>query len=146
MPRGVAPLDPQTPLGQLRVIVGDTNTTPLDEPEYGFADYAVFSDEALEAALNAAAGSLYRAAGNLFSVLAVEYMQLGKSIKTDDLALNTLSRGKDILEVARSFWEQADTADAAADDSFLAIVPFAGRAPQHSCVRPEGTPHALRCL
>jgi hypothetical protein len=144
MPRGVAPLDPLSPIGKLRVLVGDTQTSPLEEPEFGFADYAVFDDDALEAALSAADGNQYRAAGNLLAVMAAEYMQLGKSVRTDDLSIDTRSRGKDLFEVARSFWDQAVAVDATAGDSFLAIVPFAGRAPQHPYIRPEATPHYSR--
>jgi hypothetical protein len=138
MNKGKAPLDPNTLLGQLRVFVGDVQSSPLEPAEEGWGSYAVFGDESLLGALAAAGDNLNRAAGNLFATLAVEYMQLGKSVRTDDLAIDTRGRGKDLLEVARSFWEQAALSDAATGGDIFTVVGPAGRAAP--VVRPEATP------
>lgn len=137
---GIVPLDPNTPVGALRLIVGDTASTPLDPPVADQGSYAIWSDDALSAALSAAGDNAYRAAGALYLALASEYIQQGRSVKTDDLAIDTRTRGTDLLKVAQSFLAQADADDAAGASDFFQIVPFGGR-PGRQRVRPEATPY-----
>lgn len=106
-------------------------------------DEVAFSDEALSVAIVNAGDNLYRAAGMAVQSLAIEYAAAGRSIKTDDLMLDTRGRGKDLLEVAESFFAQARTEDAAGGDEFFAVVPNRGCG--YSCARPEGTPRPLAC-
>ncbi len=91
-------------------------------------DSNVFEDDDLIAAIDAAGDSILRAAGIAFKTLAAEYVLIGKSVKTDDLAINTLSRGKDLLEVASSFFADARETDSRSSDSFFAVVPLPLRA------------------
>ncbi|WP_217181639.1 hypothetical protein [Streptomyces sp. AC495_CC817] len=142
---GANPIDASTPVGVLRLTVGDTESQPLEPPVSGLADYAVWSDDALSVALMNAAGNNLRAAGNLYRQLAAVYAQTGRSIKTDDLQLNTLSRGDSLLKVAQSFLDEAQANENATANDFFQIVPFAGRAGRQRCVRPEGTPMPLTC-
>ena len=135
---GAYPIVASAPAGQLRYEIGDTSATPLNPPQPGLADYAVFSDVALEVALATSGGSVLRAAGHLCQTLAIEYAQSGKSIKTDDLAIDTRDRGKTLLDVARSFFSEADAAEGAAAVDFFAVAPFAGRT--SSAIRVEGSP------
>ncbi|MDL5351212.1 hypothetical protein [Microbacterium sp. zg-YB36] len=135
--KGAYPLDPLSPVGQLRSAVGDTASTPLEPDEPGFASYAVWSDVALEAALNLAGGSVYRAAGDLYTALAAQYAQVGLDITTDDLRLNTSKRGSDFLLIAKNFYARADELEGGSD--FFQIVPFGGRAGR-TFSRPEATP------
>lgn len=138
---GAQPLDANTAVGQLRATLGDTSFIDLDPVVAGQADYAVFSDVVLEAALLQAADSIPRAAGNLVLSLALEYGTKGRSIKTDDLSLDTKGRGADLLAVAKAFFGEADAADLAGAADYFKIVPFAGRAGCGSCVVvPEATP------
>lgn len=139
---GVAPLDPNTPVGQLRALVGDTQYVPLVPPVTGQGDYNVWSDHSLAAVLATQGGSALRAAGSLYLQLAAEYAQSGRSVKTDDLAINTLGRGDTLLKVAQSFFDDATAGDNAAANDFFQIVPFAGRAGRRQ-VRPEATPWPL---
>lgn len=150
MNRGVSPIDTTgwvgatgiaSQVGQLRTLVGDTSSIPLEPDEPGFADYATWGDDALAAALAAQSGSQLRAAGTLYLQLAGEYALQGRSIKTDDLTLDTKGRGNDLRLIAQSFFEQADAADGAAVNDFFQIVPFAGRAGRAPRVRPEATPY-----
>jgi hypothetical protein len=133
---GVSPLDPATPVGQLRSLVGDTEATPLDPPIDGEGSYAIWSDVALEAALGLAGDSVYRAASNLYFTLAAEYAQSGRSIKTDDLSIDTKGRAGSLIEIARSWASAANQADAA--DDFFEIVPFTSTSTDW--LRPEGAP------
>ena len=99
----------------------------------------VFTDADLTTAISTSGGtSALRAAGVAFQSLAAEYAILGRSVKTDDLAIDTRARGKDLLEVAKSFFTEANAADARGADSFVAIVPVRG-AGKPATVRPEGT-------
>lgn len=143
---GVAPLDPSTPVGQLRSLVGDTQYVELAPPAAGQGDYNVWSDATLLAILTLHAGNALRAAGNLYLQLAAEYAQTARSIKTDDLAINTIGRGDTLLKVAQSFLDEAVAGEnAAASDSFQ-IISFGGRRGRGRCFcRPEGTPRPLDC-
>ncbi|ALJ19496.1 hypothetical protein [Microbacterium sp. No. 7] len=134
---GTYPIDTGTPVGQLRYLVGDTAATNIDAVA-GVADYAIWSDDALIAALAISGDNQNRAAGSLYTLLASQYVQLGRSIKTDDLAIDTRHRGKDMLEIARSFYAQADAADGDAAAEFFDIVPLGGYAQPR--VRSQGSP------
>lgn len=139
---GVYPLDPATPVGQLRALVGDTSSIPLDPPVAGQASYAVWSDVALEAALALADDSVYAAGANLYLALAAQYAPLGRSIKTDDLALDTKGTAGDLISIAKE-WRAQNALDAAGGDSF-AIVPWGGRAGRRCAQnRVEGSPYPL---
>lgn len=127
---GVTPIDPATPIGGLRTLVGDTASTELDPPVAGQANYGTWSDADLLVALNTYKDSPLRAAGLLYRQLAAQYAQSGRSIKTDDLSIDTRSRGSDLFKTAQSFFDDADKADKAAASDFFQIVPFAGRKPR----------------
>lgn len=132
---GLAPLDPESAIGQLRVEVGDIAYGALTPEIAGQGNYAVWSDNDLAAALTRAKGSVPRAAGNLVRSLAIQYSAEGKSIKTDDLAIDVRGRGADLLAVAKAFLSEADAADVSSGNDFFAVVPFTpaldGRQPSH---------------
>lgn len=109
-------------------------------------DENVFSDEALQAAIDASGDNVLRAAGIAFQGLAAEYAQIGRSTKTDDLAIDTRGRGADLLKVAQSFFAEAAAADEASASGFVQIVGLTPR----ECdtrwpVRPEGSPWPVIC-
>lgn len=142
---GVAPLDPTSAVGQLRALVGDTQYVDLEPAIAGQGDYNVWSDASLEVVLILHAGNPLRAAGNLYLQLAAEHAQTQRSIKTDDLAINTIGRGDTLLKVAQSFLDEATAGEnAAANDSFQ-IIQFGGRRRRGCFCRPEGTPRPLTC-
>ncbi|MBK4348227.1 hypothetical protein [Lacisediminihabitans changchengi] len=135
---GTAPLDATTDIGRVRLVVGDTEATPTTG---GQGDYAYFSDDAIQAALDLSGGGVTRAVSVLVKQLALSLTIAGQSIKADDFAINTLGKGKDLLEVARSYVTQADAEDAATarDEGTLAIVNTKLR-PQNSWLGPESYP------
>ena len=134
---GVAPLDPTSSVGHLRALLGDTQYVDLTPPVAGQGSYAVFSDADLISYLSLAGNVTLRAAAIAIRRMALEYSSKGKSIKTDDLAIDLRSRGRDLLEVAKSFESAADAADSSAADDYFNIVPF-GDSPFASTCRPEG--------
>ncbi len=135
--RGAVPLDPSTPVGRLRALLRDTEYTALSPAEPGFGDYEIFSDLDLEAYLIESSDHILRAASRATKSLALEYSAAGKSVKTDDLAIDLRSRGRDLLEVARSFMEDADAEEASEAADFFNIVPT-GRNPFARTCRAEG--------
>lgn len=141
--RGQTPIDGNSATGNLRLTVGDTSSVPLDPEEPGWADYSAFSDAVLDAALSNSGGNVMRAAGNLYLQLAVEYTITGRSIRTDDLALDTRGRGKDLRDIAQFFFDSATAAEIAESNDFFQIVPFSGRS--GACCRAEGTPWPCDC-
>ena len=122
MPLGAFPLDPETPVGQLRVLIGDTHAVPTDPPTPGLAEYDVYGDNDLASAIAVAQGNLPRAAGNLLTTLAAEYAMEGKSIKTDDLSIDTTKRGATLLEVARAFLDEAGAVDQRGASDYFDMV------------------------
>ena len=63
-----------------------------------------------------------RAVAILIKQLALQASLSGQSIKADDFSINTQNRGKNLLEVAQSYQDQADAEDAAANAGEYAIV------------------------
>lgn len=110
----------------MRALIGDTDWEPLIPVEPGVGNYAVYSDDTLEAYL-LEGGSTLRAAALAITRLALEYAQSDKSIRTDDLSLDISRRGSTLLEVAKSFRDDADAEDAARFAEVFTIAPFGGR-------------------
>lgn len=121
---GLAPLDHESAIGQLRVEVGDIAFTALEPVVNGQGSYAVWSDNDLAAALARSQGSVVRAAGSLTRSLAIQYAAEGKSIKTDDLAIDVKGRGADLLAVAKAFFAEADAAEVSGGNDYFDIVGF----------------------
>lgn len=119
---GIAPLDPTTDVGRLRALLADTAFKPLVPPVSGQGDYAIYSDADLIAYLALGAGDPLRSAAIATRRLALEYSAKGKSIRTDDLAVDLRSRGKDLLEVAKSFDEAAEASSASGASDYFNIV------------------------
>ena len=118
---GVYPLDPNTDVGKLRVIIGDTNSTPYSPPQAGIQNYAMFSDVEMEV-LIASNDSLLRAASSAYFSLAAQAALNAKSVKDYDLSVDLTKRSSELRAIAEGFKDQADAEDADSDDAFL-IVP-----------------------
>lgn len=107
-------------------------------------DSNVFTNAELQAAIDATGDdSILRAAGQAVQSLAMQYALAGKSIKTDDLGLDTTKRGSTLLDVAKSFFDEAAAADAAEADGGFQIVGFSGRPASANAYRVEGSPWPL---
>ena len=121
--KGIAPLDPATPVGQVRQLVGATVFAPLDPPEAGFGDYDYFTDVEVEGFLTAGSGSVLRAAGNALLQMSTGAALLAINAATEDLRVSTDARAKSLKDIADSYFKQADEADKAAveADSFFGV-------------------------
>jgi hypothetical protein len=144
---GASPVDLTTPVGALRANLGDFTSVPLNPPVEGQVSYANYSDAALEGFLAVASDSVPRATGMALLQLSAVYAATGRSIRTDDLGLDSKGRGQSLLEVAKSWLAEADKADATAGGGYLDVVSPFGQAccggGCSRCVRPEATPFPL---
>jgi hypothetical protein len=125
MTAGAFPIDPTTPVGQLRYLLGDTTATASPQAPAGTKLFAVWSDAELIAAIANAGGNVLRAGGLLVTQLALFYAQQGQmSIKADDLGLTIGAKGSDLNTIARTLFQEASDRDAAEADSFFVAAPL----------------------
>jgi hypothetical protein len=110
----------QAQIDQVRANLGDT-------------DKVWFDDEALGLYLDQNAESVARATGAAIKNLALVAAMTGRSIKTDDLAIDSRQRGATLNEIAKSWFDQAASEDEAAASDIFDILPFAGA----DCLRLE---------
>ena len=108
---GRHPLDPDSDVGKLRILIGDTLSEPYDPVEPGIQNYQMFSDAELEGFLLAGDESLFRAAGFAYLQLAARAALESKSVKDYDLSLDVTKRSNDLREIARMWFQRADDED-----------------------------------
>lgn len=123
MTAGAFPIDPTTPVGQLRYLLGDTSATASPQAPAGTKMFAIWADAELVAALANAGGNVLRAGGLLITQLALFYAQQGQmSVKADDLGLTVGAKGGDLNTIARTLFQEAADRDAAEADSFFVVA------------------------
>lgn len=98
--RGVAPPNPATQVGALRLLIDDTEYTPLDPPEAGYGDYVWFSDDSLSALLLAADNDVLLASGYAYQRMAASLALEAVNIATDDLRYSTEQRAETFRKLA----------------------------------------------
>lgn len=105
---GVAPYDPETLVGQVRVLTGDVT---YGTPSGGFAEYELFSDAEIEAFLVVGEDNILRASGYAYSALAARASVDAKLIKDFDLSVDLRARSAQLQATADGFFKQADDKD-----------------------------------
>jgi hypothetical protein len=105
---GVAPYDPATLVGKVRVTTGDVIYGAITAGE---AQYEMFSDADIEAFLVTAEDSVLRAAGFGFMSLAGRASLDSKTIKDYDLSIDLKSLADSLRKQAAEFFKQADDKD-----------------------------------
>jgi len=108
---GIAPYDPTTLVGKVRVLIGDVDSTFTNPPKNGFGNYELFSDEEIESFILSAEESTLRAAGFAYLALAGRASLDAKSIKDYDLSIDLKSRSAELRKQAMEFFAQADEKD-----------------------------------
>ena len=122
--RGVAPPDPETEVGQLRLFIGDVIYVELDPPEVGYGDYTNFSDDQLNQFL-AQGGSLMRAAGYAYLQLATAAAAQAITVTSDDLRIELTERAAQLRQIANLWLEQADNQQGSQTVDYIDLVqPF----------------------
>jgi hypothetical protein len=105
---GVAPYDPDTLVGRVRVITGDVVYGTITE---GMAEYELFSDAEIESFILEAEESTLRAAGFGYLALAGRASLDAKSIKDYDLSVDLKARSAELRKQAMELFAQADEKD-----------------------------------
>lgn len=120
---GAYPLDPETPVGQFRLVYGDTHSTPYDPVEPGFQNYDELSDSEIEAFLLNGNGSINRGIGYYYLSLAGAAAKRSRQIKDYDLQVDTTKRAADLRGIAQWWFDQADDDDVISAEEGFEIVP-----------------------
>lgn len=122
---GVAPLDPQSPVGQVRLNLGDTIYVPLVPPVQGQGEYNNFSDDAIEGFIAAAGGNPAGATGYGYLQLAAIAALTSGTITTDDLSVKQENRATELRQIAAAWFGRGNDADNAAGlNEYFNIVPY----------------------
>jgi hypothetical protein len=108
---GVVPVDGTTLVGQVRSLIGDTQSTPLSPAVAGSGNYGYFSDGDILAFIGTGLPNAKRAAGNAFLQLAVSTSLSSVNMATDDLRIANDKRATDIRLAASMYFAQADDDD-----------------------------------
>lgn len=120
---GVYPLEPETPVGQVRLVYGDTHSEPYDPVEPGYQNYDELSDAEIEAFLVAGGGSVNRAIGYYYFSLAGAAAKAAKQIRDYDLQVDTTKRSADLRALGQWWFDRADDDDLIAAEEGFEIVP-----------------------
>lgn len=122
---GAVPLDSTTPVGQFRLIFGDTQSTPYDPDVPGQADYGYFSDAEITALLAQGGGSENRAIGFAYLKLSGSAAMQAKTVKDFDLSVDLTKRSGELAKIAQLWFERADAIDdAGGENDFFDVVGF----------------------
>lgn len=134
---GVYPLDPGTPVGQFRLLYGDTESTAYDPVETGFQNYGELSDSEIDAFLAQGAESIPRAIGYYYLALAGRAAIASRQIQDADLRVDLTKRAADLRAIAEVWFGSADNDDLVSAEEAFEIVPTGQRC---GGVIPEGSP------
>lgn len=124
--RGVAPPDPGTDVGRVRLLSGDVDYVELVPPEVGFGNYSIWSDAQIEAALEASGGSIPRTIAMLYSGLAASWASTGATIRTDDLTYSVKDSVGNWLTLAAYWKKVADDEEERAINDYFDLVSVRG--------------------
>lgn len=121
--RGVAPFDPNTPVGQFRALAPDVSFVALDPAEDGYGDYRRWSDDEIAVFLGYGNGSIARAVGYALMQSANVAAEQAKSVKDYDLQVDLTKRSSELRAQAQAWFAQAANADTTAgtDDIFEVV-------------------------
>lgn len=103
--------DPQTPVGQVRLLIDDT-------------DLLVFSDDELNTFLGLNGGSVLKAAAQALLMIAGSEARLAKKITSQDLQTDGPAVAAELRAQAKQLRAQADEDAAAAAESVFEIVDY----------------------
>lgn len=135
--RGVAPLDPSTPVGRFRILYGDTSYVPLDPPVPGMGSYQELSDDEIEGFITQGSDSIPRGIGYLYIALAGQAAKQSKVVQDQDLRIDLTKRAADLRAIADVWFGSADNDDLVSAEEAFEIVPTGHR---YGGTIPEGSP------
>jgi len=106
---GVAPVELDTNVGKVRVLLGDTDPTNVSAGE---GEYLFFSDDELTAILGMYSDSPQLAAARCLDTIAGSQALLLKSWSSDDLTVNGDRIAKELRELAKQLRAEAQSTEA----------------------------------
>ena len=121
---GIAPPKEDTPIGELRGLLNDTEYTAVpDKPGYG--EYENFGDRELKAFIAQGSDNLLRAAGFAYMRLSAIAAAQAVDWKSDDQSVTLSKRADALAKIAQMWFDQADIKDKSDGGSYFGIVyPF----------------------
>lgn len=123
-PIGAYPIDPATPVGQFRLLSGDSQGTPANPPTTPqTATYQYWSDTEIESFIEAAGGGIPLAISLAYSQMAAHWSSTGATIRTDDLTYSAKDSVGSWLNLANYWRDIADREDEAAVNDYFDLVP-----------------------
>lgn len=105
---GAWPIDPESPVGQFRLLYNLTAHEEYEPVEPGIVDFAELSDLQIEAFLNQARGNVNRAIGYYLLARASHHANESKMVKDYDLQVDLRSIADDLRQAAEAWFERAD--------------------------------------
>lgn len=129
------PLDPSTAIGLFRIEIGDTVGTPGSPATT--AEFEFFSDDALQALLDAYPDSRDTAVGKAMIAVANRLIYDAQDIQVDTIRIRTVERANLMLQIASGMLSRAGAAAAA---SSFQIVPLVSSTRVAWSSGPQGTP------
>lgn len=112
---GAVPVDFASPVGRVRLLIGDTDADPLTlDATSGTGTYVFFSDAEIEAFLTTRGGNTNRAAATILRAIAASQALKLKKWSSADLLVDGSAIANSLLAAARAFEQEADASDVAA--------------------------------
>ena len=109
---GLYPLEPDTPVGLLRLTYGDVYSEPYERVVSGIQNYKELSDADIEAFLAQSTNeSIPRAIGLYVLSLATRAALEAKTVKDYDLQLDNTKRSGELRAAAQLWFDRADAED-----------------------------------
>ena len=108
---GSTTIDPTSPLGQVRLNLGDTVSVPLVPDVPGQGDFRFFSDLEIQAFLAQGDNNALMATGFAYLSWSRDAAKLAILGKTDDLQFDTTDRAKEFRLLADEFFERANNVE-----------------------------------
>lgn len=130
--QGVAPPNFETPVGVVRLNVGDTDPKNISG---GMGEYAFFSDAEITAFIAQRGGSPLRAAASIIRRIAGSQALLLKKFTSADLAVDGPAITAALLKSADAIEKEADADDQRTGEEAFLIVPTGGPAWETYLVR-----------
>lgn len=118
---GVTPPDGSTLAGKVRILVGDTSSTPLDPPEAGKGQYAWYSDEELEVLGEMNGSNPKRVAIWVLSQVAISTSLLLKKWTSEDLQVDGPAIARGIEATLKRLSAEVDKEDVLAVEEFFGM-------------------------
>lgn len=123
---GIAPLDPNSTIGQIRNAIGDGIYVELNPPQEGFGDYQWFSDGEISVCSLLGGDSMLRAVGHAYLKMASILGLKERAVADLDLKLDAKGRAAQYRLLAETCFEQADLADKRDANDIFDGIDFAG--------------------